>query len=79
MEILIPLAVIGLCIVGMCISSALKATCWEAQRLGDALVAESKRVQAEFDTLIREAQQPREPRVGDVVWRETYRMETRHK
>ena len=74
MEILIPLAVIGLCIVGMCITSAMRAACREAIRVGDALVAESKRVQAEFDQALQEMQKPQ---VGDVAERLVFRMEVK--
>ena len=47
--------------------------------MGDALVEESNRVQAEFDQLVQQALQVRKPQVGDVAERLVFRMETKRR
>jgi hypothetical protein len=79
MEILVLLLIIVLCIVGMTVTGGLKIAAQEAQRVGDALVEESKRVQAEFDAMVREAIASQKPQTNDVAERLVYRMEFRKK
>jgi len=73
-EILILFAAIVFCAVGIVIGSTLKLAAGEAIRLGDALVEESKRVQAEFDLAVREVLQKPQ---SNVIERVTYRMEVK--
>jgi hypothetical protein len=53
MEILVLLLIV--CMVGMFITSAMKAACREAIRIGHALQEEAKRTQAEFDSALQQA------------------------
>jgi cell division protein FtsL len=77
-EILLLFVMIFFCIVGMIISQGLKAASREAIRVGDALVEESKRVQAEFDLALEQAQQTlQKPQTNDVAERLVYRMEVK--
>jgi hypothetical protein len=78
-ELLIPLAVIGLCVAGMAITSAMKAACVEAERLGAQLLRESQEVQELFDKAIRELLQAQEPQNAAPVERMVFRMDLKRK
>ena len=75
MEILIALVVIVFCIIGMAVSHGLRIASQEAIRVGDAMVEESKRVQAELDAVVREALASQKPQSDGVVERLSYKLE----
>lgn len=55
MEILLLFVIIFFCAVGMFITSAMKAACVEAEGIGQHMIAESERLQGEFDQLVQQA------------------------
>jgi hypothetical protein len=56
MEILVLLLMVFFCIVGLAVSRGLKAASREACAVGDYLVAESERMQAEIDEMKKRLQ-----------------------
>jgi hypothetical protein len=76
-EILILFAAIVFCALGMAVSRSLKIAAQEAQRLGTQLQEEARRMQAEFDLALEQAQRALQKPQSNVVERVTYRMEVK--